>query len=63
MTERDPDLALLERAIAKSGLSANQFAENILIRDRRTVARWLSGELALPKEVRKWLAKQQLKQP
>ena len=46
------DAELLRRAIAASGLSVRKFAD-VLIRDPRTLFRWLSGESPLPKAVRK----------
>lgn len=55
------DAELLARAIALSGLrgpngkpSARQFAEQLLIRDERTVRRWLAGE-GMPAVVRRYL--------
>jgi len=37
------DVALLAAAIAASGLSARRFAVEVLIRDERTVRRWLDA--------------------
>jgi excisionase family DNA binding protein len=42
------DVKLLRRAIHRSGLSARQFARQVLVRDERTVRRWLAGEYPLP---------------
>jgi hypothetical protein len=39
---------LLQDAIAASGLSDRRFATEVLIRDERTVRRWLSGESPIP---------------
>ena len=39
---------LLERAIAKTGLSLRSFAEVHMVRDERTVRRWRSGEVPIP---------------
>ena len=47
MTDRD----LLERVIAASGMSARQYAVQILLRDERTVRRWLSGASPIPQPV------------
>jgi hypothetical protein len=44
MTDRE----LLERTIARSGLSARAFARDILWRDERTVRRWLAGDSPVP---------------
>jgi|GEM_PF-4581998 len=42
---------LLRAAIAASGLSARQFAMSVLLRDERTVRRWLAGDSPIPKIV------------
>jgi hypothetical protein len=49
----DPDL--LAAAIKASGLSARKFAELVLVRDERTVRRWLAGDSPIPKVVREML--------
>lgn len=49
------DIELLERAIAKSGLSARRFAVEVLTRDERTIRRWLAGDRPIPQVVRKKL--------
>ena len=36
-------VALLRAAIQHSGLSVNRYARDVLIRDPRTVRRWLAG--------------------
>ena len=46
------DLALLSAAIRLSGLSARQFAVRVLIRDERTLRRWIAGKSPIPKAVR-----------
>lgn len=46
------DKELLSRAIEVSGLSVRQFAKQVLVREPRTVWRWLAGENALPTAVR-----------
>ncbi len=52
MTDRD----LLARVITASGLSASAFARDTLIRDPRTVRRWLAGDSPIPKAVKDHLA-------
>ncbi len=49
------DRELIRAAIDHSRLSASRFAREVLIRDPRTVRRWLAGEFPLPSEVRKHL--------
>jgi hypothetical protein len=44
-------VALLRRALALSGLSARAFATQVLIRDERTVRRWLKGDSPIPAPV------------
>lgn len=51
MTDRD----LLAKAIEASGLSARRFAAEVLLRDERTVRRWLSGESPIPEPVLRFL--------
>lgn len=51
MSERQ----LLAERIKASGLSARRFAVEILIRDERTVRRWLAGDSPIPKPVREFL--------
>ena len=46
------DAELLSAAIKASGLSVRGFARNVLVRDPRTVWRWLAGENKLPTAVR-----------
>lgn len=50
------DAGLLRAAIAASGLSARRFATDVLLRDERTVRRWITGEAGLPERVRAPLA-------
>lgn len=52
----DP-VALLRSAIERSGLSARQYAETVLLRDERTVRRWLAGDSPIPEPVVRFLAK------
>jgi hypothetical protein len=49
------DTQLLEKAIEASGLSARRFAVEVLIRDERTIRRWLAGDAPMPKPVRDYL--------
>jgi hypothetical protein len=49
------DMALLVRVIAASGLSNRQWAEQVAMRDERTIRRWLSGQIPIPATVRKRL--------
>lgn len=55
-SEINANADLLRAAIEASGLSARRFATEILIRDERTVRRWLAGE-EMPVVVREWLAR------
>lgn len=45
---------LLRQAIKSSGLSARQYAKQILLRDERTVRRWLAGD-PMPRAVIEFL--------
>lgn len=47
---------LLRKRIEASGLSARQFAMKILLRDERTVRRWLAGDSPIPEPVIRFLA-------
>jgi hypothetical protein len=55
----DPEIAariaLLKKAIELSGLSARQFAVQVLIRDERTIRKWLRGDSEVPDVVRDFL--------
>lgn len=46
---------MLREAIRRSGLSARQYAKQILVRDERTIRRWLSGESPIPDAVVRFL--------
>jgi hypothetical protein len=46
---------LLKRRILESGLSVRQFAIQVMVREDRTVRRWLSGESPVPNMVVDWL--------
>jgi len=48
---------LLQSRITASGLSARRFARIVLLRDERTVRRWLAGESPIPKAVVQFLEK------
>ncbi|HXG69470.1 MAG TPA: hypothetical protein VNJ04_02535 [Gemmatimonadaceae bacterium] len=45
------DVELLRDAIQRSGLSARAFARGVLLRDERTVRRWLAGDSPIPAAV------------
>jgi hypothetical protein len=47
----DNAVRLLREAIARSGLSARQYAADVLLRDERTVRRWLAGQSPIPEPV------------
>jgi len=51
---------LLRRRITESGLSLTEFAETVLLRERRTVARWLDGDSPIPQRVQEWLTDPQV---
>ena len=51
-------LDLLRAAITASGLSTTQYAKVVLIRDGRTLRRWLSGESPIPRSVIDYLETQ-----
>lgn len=53
----DP-VALLRKAIEESGLSARQFAVRVMLRDERTVRRWLARKSPIPEPVVRWLQAQ-----
>ena len=44
-------VALLRAAIKASGLSASAYARDVLVRDPRTVRRWLKGDSPIPQSV------------
>lgn len=45
----------LRALIASTGMSAQQFARDVLGRDPRTLRRWLSGETVIPDAAADWL--------
>ncbi len=46
---------LLRLRIEESGLSAGEFARDVLLRDERTVRRWTSSAGPIPRRVLEWL--------
>ena len=52
---RAEEVALLRRRIEESGLSTGRFAVEILIRQPRTVRRWVADDGTIPKVVLDWL--------
>ncbi len=52
---KEEALGLLEDRIQESGLSTSRFAVEVLVRDPRTVRRWLSDDSPIPKRVLEWL--------
>lgn len=48
-------IQLLRDAIKKSGLSASAYATEVLVRDPRTIRRWLEGKFPIPPAVIDWL--------
>jgi hypothetical protein len=55
-------LRLLREAIRQSGMSASRYARRVLIRNDRTVRRWLAGESPIPDAVRAFLVAGNTKQ-
>jgi hypothetical protein len=53
---RAAQVELLRKRINESGLSARKFAETVLIREERTIRRWLKEESPIPKMVLDFLA-------
>lgn len=49
------EIQLLEQRIDESGLKTGPFARDVLIREPRTVRRWLTGESPIPNRVKEWL--------
>lgn len=49
---------LLAARIKASGLSARRFAVEVLIRDERTIRRWLKGDAPIPKAVLTFLQRE-----
>lgn len=59
MTQNDEAIRQLRAAISRSGLSARAYARKVLIRNERTVRRWLAGDAPIPTAVRDFLAARQ----
>lgn len=49
-------VARLREYVTESGLTAEAFARDVLLREPRTVRRWISGENPIPQLVVQWLA-------
>lgn len=49
------EMELLERRIEESGLKTSRFARDVLIREPRTIRRWLTGDSPIPNRVKEWL--------
>jgi hypothetical protein len=59
VSNKDARTAILLRdMIHGSGMSARAFAEKMLLRDERTVRRWLAGDSPIPAPVVRWLEEQ-----
>lgn len=54
-TATPEDVRCLRAAIKASGLSATQYAKQILMRNPRTVRRWVAGHSPIPEAVRDFL--------
>lgn len=52
---RSEERELLEQRIEESGLRTSAFARDVLIREPRTVRRWLAGDSPIPNRVKEWL--------
>lgn len=50
-------IQLLRARLEESGLSSTQFAKRCLMREPRTVRRWLAGDSPLPNLIVDWLVK------
>ena len=53
--QHEHNVRALQLAIKASGLSARRFATDILMRDERTIRRWLAGQSPIPAAVQRWL--------
>lgn len=58
LTHRNRELRLYRPEVSFEAARC-RFAEDVLLRDDRTVARWLSGRTAIPPRVARWLHLQQ----
>ena len=52
---REDEVALLRRRIEESGLSGRRFALEVVLREPRTVRRWVAGASPIPNVVVEWL--------
>ena len=50
-TTRAAEIARLREAIRASGLSITEYARHVLVRDGRTLRRWLAGDRQIPRAV------------
>ena len=57
---RAEEVALLRRRIKESELSTSRFAVEVLIRDPRTVRRWVTGDGPISQRVLEWLQASQV---
>ena len=57
MKTRTEQADLLRSRIEASGLSARRFALEVLLREDRTIRRWLDGKSPIPKVVLAWLGR------
>ena len=53
----------LRALIERSGLSASAFARDVLIREPRTIRRWLAGDSPIPAVVCEWIEAQSIRRP
>ena len=58
----EESIETLRRAIARSGLSARQYAKRVRGRDERLLRRWLSGERKIPESHLKAMREELLEQ-
>lgn len=52
------DVALLKRAIRKSGLKRKEYAQYVLLCTDRTLRRWISGESSIKPQVLAFLERE-----
>ena len=57
------DVTRLLARIEESGLNQRDFAEQVVLRDARTVRRWRDGSSPIPVVVRRWLRQAELTRP
>ena len=53
--ERERRIKRLRAAIAQTGLSNSAYAREVLVRDPRSLRRWLAGDAPIPRQVLKLL--------